>query len=75
MADAVEKAFNIIDTDKSGFISKDELHRAIEILGEHMSWDKATIDKETEKIMKKADGLGNKDGKISLDEFRKANEK
>jgi len=57
----LHEAFSILDTDNSGYISKDNI---CEVLGKHCS------EKEAEKFIACADSA--RDGIISFDEFRNA---
>lgn len=54
-------AFNVFDLDSDGFITKDELRIAMEMIGEDITEDQLT------QIMLVADT--DKDGKINFDEF------
>jgi Ca2+-binding EF-hand superfamily protein len=59
--DRYAETFNLVDSDKDGYITAAELQRLMEILG-----DQVTLEQATE-VVAKLDGNG--DGRISLTEF------
>lgn len=58
----LKQLFQLVDTDDSGYLDKEELAEALDLLG--FKW---LGQKDVDKIFKKADY--NKDGQISLEEF------
>ncbi len=59
--DRYAETFNLVDSDKDGYITAPELQRLMEILG-----DQVTLEQATE-VVAKLDGNG--DSRISLAEF------
>lgn len=63
------EAFNIIDENGDGFLQKEEVLRALEMMAEHgeMDFDEMTPAELADKMM--ADGDTDGDGQIDIDEF------
>ena len=58
----LKSAFNLMDLDHNGYITKDELAESLKAMGHNMSAE------EVEQLIKEADLNG--DGKVDFEEFK-----
>jgi Ca2+-binding EF-hand superfamily protein len=66
--DIVRKAFEIYDTDKSGYLERDEIKKLLDDACGELGADEIT-DEQLEQVIKTVDENG--DGKFSFDELNK----
>lgn len=65
-----KEIFDQWDTDDSGCVSKQELLNVLNALADKMNIDKDECKASTGDIIAKADSMGDKDGRMTFDEFK-----